>query len=224
MIKVGAMSRDERSETVRRSVLKAAGRLLQSKGYEEMTLKDISRSAKVSSGSIYHFFESKDGILAALVQEMFDWSATAADRHGGARDPYLSLAMELCEQVRLISDNPRMADVYRACYRSWRLTEVIVGSAVRRNKSLFATSLPDWGDDQFYAASSAIKGVLAALVDERVHLNRLTRAQRVTTLLNAVLPLFEATSERTAKIVPIALQQLEHVEATHSLPSTSESI
>lgn len=208
------MSRNDQSDTVKRSVLKAAGRLLHSKGYEGMTIKDISRAANVSSGSIYHFFESKDGILSALVREMFDWSAIAADRRAGVDDPYLSLALELGDQVRLISDNPSMADVYRACYRSWHLTEVILGAAVHRNRSLFMGTLPDWSDDQFYAASIAIKGVLSALVDERVHLNRLTSAQRASALLNAVLPLFGATPERTAEIIPLALQQLEFVEAS----------
>jgi AcrR family transcriptional regulator len=182
-------------------ILDVAYRLFLDVGYEQTTIRQISEAAKASTGSIYHFFGSKDGILSELVTQMFEASGKAADAAFGKRkDPLYRLALELASQLQLLSINARLAEIYAAAYRSWPLTELILRLSVQRNKSILAERLPHWGDDQFFAAGLAIRGLLATVVDERLHLNRLSLNERVGLLLTAVLPLFEADSSEVKKI------------------------
>ena len=50
-------------------ILKAAGVLLGEVGYDGLSTNLIAERADVPVGSIYQFFEGKDGIVAALVEQ-----------------------------------------------------------------------------------------------------------------------------------------------------------
>lgn len=74
------------------AILKAAGALLGEVGYDAVTTNLIAERAGVPVGSIYQFFETKDDIIAALVEgfqvrirklagEELDAASAARDRH-----------------------------------------------------------------------------------------------------------------------------------------------
>ncbi|MFN8495037.1 MAG: TetR/AcrR family transcriptional regulator [Caldilineaceae bacterium] len=55
--------------TVRRTeILDAAQRLVQIKGYEQMTIQDILDELKISKGAFYHYFSAKQDLLEALIE------------------------------------------------------------------------------------------------------------------------------------------------------------
>ncbi|MBN9305369.1 MAG: hypothetical protein BGO82_02660 [Devosia sp. 67-54] len=54
----------------RNEILDAALGLVLSKGYERMTVADISGELGISSGAFYHYFGSKPGLLDAIVERM----------------------------------------------------------------------------------------------------------------------------------------------------------
>ena len=73
-----ARTLDPVSHAVRRDAfLDAAQRLIQSKGYEQMALQDVLDDLEVSKGAFYHYFGSKEALLAAVVDRMIG-VATAA--------------------------------------------------------------------------------------------------------------------------------------------------
>jgi AcrR family transcriptional regulator len=61
-----------RSRTRVADILKAAAALLGEVGYDGLSTNLIAERAKVPVGSIYQFFESKDDIVAALVEQFQD--------------------------------------------------------------------------------------------------------------------------------------------------------
>jgi AcrR family transcriptional regulator len=61
----------------RHSFVDAAQRLMQAKGYEEMTIQDVLDDLDTSRGAFYHYFDSKAALLDAVVERMVD-DATAA--------------------------------------------------------------------------------------------------------------------------------------------------
>src|SRR5262245_27659100 len=66
------------SYTVRRDAfIDTAQRLIQAKGYEQMSIQDVLDELDVSRGAFYHHFESKAALLAAVVERMVV-AATAA--------------------------------------------------------------------------------------------------------------------------------------------------
>lgn len=55
------------SATTRERVLRCADELIADRGYDGFSIADLVASSGVSSGSIYHHFGAKDGVLAALL-------------------------------------------------------------------------------------------------------------------------------------------------------------
>lgn len=52
---------------VRERILAVGARLFSEHGYEAVTLRQICEAARVSKGAIYHYFASKEDLLAAIV-------------------------------------------------------------------------------------------------------------------------------------------------------------
>jgi AcrR family transcriptional regulator len=61
---------EEAYNAKRNKILDFAQALIYSKGYERMTIQDILNGLQISRGALYHYFDSKKGILVALVDRM----------------------------------------------------------------------------------------------------------------------------------------------------------
>jgi AcrR family transcriptional regulator len=62
-------ARQAQSQETKKRILVSAKKLFESKGFERITIREIAHSAKVSAPSIYSLFQSKRGILSALMDE-----------------------------------------------------------------------------------------------------------------------------------------------------------
>jgi AcrR family transcriptional regulator len=59
---------DKEKEGRRTDILAAAKRVFSRKGYHATTIADIAKAAKLSYGSIYWYFDSKDALFHALME------------------------------------------------------------------------------------------------------------------------------------------------------------
>jgi AcrR family transcriptional regulator len=67
------MARIVKEYTIRRNeILDVAQRLVYTVGYEGMTVQDILDELQISKGAFYHYFDSKQALLDALVERMVD--------------------------------------------------------------------------------------------------------------------------------------------------------
>ncbi len=65
------MTRIVKEHTVRRNeILEAAERLVYTRGYDVMTVQDILDALQISKGAFYHYFDSKQALLEALIDRM----------------------------------------------------------------------------------------------------------------------------------------------------------
>lgn len=58
---------DEAKERRREVILSAAKRVFAKKGYHATTIADVAKAARISYGSVYWYFESKDALFHALM-------------------------------------------------------------------------------------------------------------------------------------------------------------
>jgi len=64
--------------TVRRvAFLDVAQRLIQTKGYEQMSIQDVLDELEASKGAFYHYFDSKQELLEAVIQRFADDAISA---------------------------------------------------------------------------------------------------------------------------------------------------
>ena len=54
----------------RKAILDAAQRLVLTKGYAQMSIQDILETIQISSGAFHHYFDSRETLLEALIEQM----------------------------------------------------------------------------------------------------------------------------------------------------------
>ncbi|MBV9709734.1 MAG: TetR/AcrR family transcriptional regulator [Ktedonobacteraceae bacterium] len=54
----------------RNAILDVAQRLIYTRGYEQMTIQDMLDELQISKGAFYHYFDSKQALLEALVERL----------------------------------------------------------------------------------------------------------------------------------------------------------
>jgi AcrR family transcriptional regulator len=54
----------------RNEIIQMAQRLIYTKGFESMTIQDILDGLQISKGAFYHYFDSKQGLLEAIIDQM----------------------------------------------------------------------------------------------------------------------------------------------------------
>lgn len=59
---------DEHTESRREQIMFAAITCFAKKGYHKTSMRDICQQAALSAGAVYHYFSSKDEIIAAVAQ------------------------------------------------------------------------------------------------------------------------------------------------------------
>ncbi len=71
------MNQEEKSQRSRARVLDAALRLFSHRGYRATSMRDIAHAARVSTGNVYHHFNSKQAIFRTLLDQY--WQAIGRD-------------------------------------------------------------------------------------------------------------------------------------------------
>jgi AcrR family transcriptional regulator len=66
--------KEENYSARRNEILDAAYQLVYTKGYEQMTIRDILVNVQISKGAFYHYFDSKQALLEALCDRLLDES------------------------------------------------------------------------------------------------------------------------------------------------------
>ncbi|HRY43471.1 MAG TPA: helix-turn-helix domain-containing protein [Thermoanaerobaculia bacterium] len=67
------MDQEEKSERSRAQILEAALELFSRQGYRGTSIRDISKAASVSTGSVYHHFRDKEELFDTLLSQY--WAA-----------------------------------------------------------------------------------------------------------------------------------------------------
>lgn len=67
-------------------IFDAAKRILKKQGYEELSIKNICEEAKVSNGSFYHHFKTKDDLLSYYIEEQPSINPDLLDLPSGKKE------------------------------------------------------------------------------------------------------------------------------------------
>ncbi len=71
--------RDLISRARREQILKAATRVFAEKGFRRATTREVARDAGVSEGTIYNYFDDKDALLMAIMDQLNETERRAED-------------------------------------------------------------------------------------------------------------------------------------------------
>ncbi|RDI55368.1 TetR/AcrR family transcriptional regulator [Nocardia mexicana] len=122
------------AQTVRREAfVEAATRLIQTKGYEQMSVQDVLDELGASKGSFYHYFDSKRALLVAVSERMTE--AAVAALAPVLEDPSRTALHKLqAVFTGLAAYTGESQDLVLAVLETWRSDDnAIVREQVRRS-------------------------------------------------------------------------------------------
>jgi AcrR family transcriptional regulator len=94
-----------KGERTRRRIKAATARILETKGYHAMQMADIARSAGLSHGAVYKYFENKKHVTLEVLSECVRWSMRQMLPDKLESDAYQRIYQATLEQVRLFVAN-----------------------------------------------------------------------------------------------------------------------
>ena len=105
------VTRQEQREKRREEILRAALRLFVRKGYAGAKVGDIAEAVGMSTGLMFHYFESKEALYEELIG--FGVEGPMAMMDGGAEGDALAFFEETAEGVlSYLKGDPMMADMF----------------------------------------------------------------------------------------------------------------
>ena len=102
-------------EQTRRRIITAAMRCVAEDGYSQATIREIARTADMTSGSLYHYFPNKSELLKATVGEIDEIAFPRLRAAAAQADDVIDrLEGVLDESHRLMREYPHLAAFDRA--------------------------------------------------------------------------------------------------------------
>lgn len=182
-----------------RVILDTTRHLLVTEGYANLSMRKIARAIGYSATSIYLYFESKDHLVHALIDEgmerLYQSLEAAAALHPS--DPVLRLEAIARAYIGFGLDNPEYyevmyqlhpetmarypAELYRRALRNLDLIANTIAEAVAQGQMEVASA---WVSGN--AVWTALHGVVALVNAERIHV-RIDRPQLIETVIRQTL-------------------------------------
>jgi len=99
-----ALTKNRENESTTRSIIfRAAAKLFAEKGYNGVSMREISERSKVTKPTVYYYFGNKEGIYKALIREGLDYHKEEMRRIAALETPVKQKLVELLKRTFYIS-------------------------------------------------------------------------------------------------------------------------
>ncbi|TGL64629.1 TetR/AcrR family transcriptional regulator [Leptospira sarikeiensis] len=203
------MKREQQSAAVRKKILETARKLFVSQGYEKTTTRAIISRAKITTGTLYHFYKSKDEILLAISEDVFEEAVTLAESWAKSNSPALIFALEIGLQLQLCYQEKMIAETYTIAYRTEGISHMIDVKGAIRNSILFKTYNPGFTNEEFLIRTRSFRGMLQANIEEISVTESQTYQNVISTVLEIGLSIFGVPSKERTETIKKALSILK---------------
>lgn len=203
------MKREQQSAAVRKKILETARKLFVLQGYEKTTTRAIISKAKITTGTLYHFYKSKDEILLAISEDVFEEAAALAESWSKLKSPALIFALEIGIQLQLCQQEKMIAETYTIAYQTQGISQMIDRKGSIRNSILFQTYSPGFTKDEFLIRTRSFRGMLQANIREIETMESKTNQNIIPTVLEIGLSIFGVPSKERSETIKKAISILK---------------
>ncbi len=194
----------QRAAARRAQILKAAADCFREHGFHGASVAQISKTARMSPGHIYHYFDNKEAIIASIVAEDVEqvqavttellaaanmreaMSERAVEGMAGQLDPATaSLAVEIVAEA---ARNPRIAEIVRAA------DQLCLDSLIRTVRKLRCQAGHEDDDATLAALAETLAMMFDGLLVRAIRNPEMDRERLVGVFRRAVLDLLDQPS------------------------------
>ena len=96
----------EKRNATRKSLVTAVRTLVAARGHDRISVQEITRQARVATGTFYNYFESKQDIFAAGAEDISaELAELLAETRTGIKDPAMRVSVTLKYYFQQASEN-----------------------------------------------------------------------------------------------------------------------
>jgi AcrR family transcriptional regulator len=181
-----------RAEARRSQILTAASACFREHGFHGASIALISKTAGMSAGHIYHYFENKEAIIAAIVEQDVQHILEINERFRAADDVLEAMLLSVSEGVGRMLERDRAAlkvEILAEAARNPRIAELVQAADTTARESFARTLqvLADRGDAAELAATVEVMSALFEGLMVRGIRNPSLDPEVVTRLLRRVI-------------------------------------
>lgn len=104
----------DKRQATRKALLDAAGDLVFEKGHDRISIQEITKRARVATGTYYNYFDSKQDVFMAVARDMQDQLAVNLEETSESiKDPVMKIAVTLKYYFYQSLDNQDWRDFTR---------------------------------------------------------------------------------------------------------------
>lgn len=105
--------REEKRNATREQIISTAIKLFTENSYEEITIDDITKTARVAKGTFYYHFECKEELVLAFGQQaMLENAARTQAAIDAGESPIIALKNFLVEAAKWLSENRKLTKIF----------------------------------------------------------------------------------------------------------------
>ena len=112
--KIELSRQQQKSKETKERIFRAAKRILQKNGYEELSIKNICEEAGVSNGSFYHHFKTKDDLLSYYIEDQPSINPDLLDLPRNAEEAKIAIIHVYLNYVNYDTKNQALNPASRA--------------------------------------------------------------------------------------------------------------
>jgi len=176
-------------------------------GYKATTTRQIIEKAGITTGTLYHFFRTKEDILLQIITEAYTEAMHAVDGIMGKKgDSLLHYAVIYILELKAVGKYAPIAELYLQSYSSWHITSAMLPLHIKRNKALFQIYNPEFSDQDNYLSTLALRGMELSFIIEQINAGRVDYEAKSAVLIKYGLSLFKIPLEVIEDIYEKALK------------------
>ena len=157
--------REANREAVRNKIIKISRRLFLERGYENTTVRQVLKKARLSTGTLYHFFKNKEEILLhSLKDALLEISSLTDSIALKYNEPILRYAIGIAVGISEIFKYKPLFNFYNAVYKNESAENFMISLKVTRMKNLLNDLHLHFTDNEIHSRVLAIHGATRALM------------------------------------------------------------
>ena len=204
-------TRKANREALRNKIIKISRKRFLEQGYENTTVRQVLKEARLSTGSLYHFFKNKEEILLFTLKDaLLEISSLTDSMAAQYNEPVLRYALGIAVGTSEIFKYKYLFNFYNAIYKNESAENFMISLKITRMKNLLNDLNLNFTDNEIHSRVLAIHGATRALMLAKINKKLSANLNDIYTLIIKIaLSEFNIPKKKIDKIIKLTTKIIQ---------------